>query len=38
MTLGTHVVIKHNKQGNITSLASPYDGDKKINKPINKTC
>ena len=35
MTLSTHVVIKHNKQGNIISLVSPYDGDKKINKPIN---
>ena len=38
MILKTNVVIKHNKQGNITSLTSPYDGDKKINKPINKTC
>jgi hypothetical protein len=38
MILKTHVVIKHDKQGNITLLKSPYDGDKKINKPINKTC
>ena len=36
MILRTHVVIEHNKQGNITSLKSPYDGDKKINKPIWK--
>ena len=36
MILRTNVVIKHDKQGNITSLVSPYDGDKKINKPIQK--